>query len=33
MGRLGIGADTLVVTYDAMAVPLGSARLWWALCH
>lgn len=31
MGRLGVGADTLVVTYDNMGFPLGSARLWWAL--
>lgn len=33
MGRLGIGADTLVVTYDSMGLPLGSARLWWALSY
>ncbi len=31
MGRLGIGPDTLVVAYDNMGFPLGSARLWWAL--
>jgi thiosulfate/3-mercaptopyruvate sulfurtransferase len=31
MGRLGVGPDTLVVTYDNMGFPLGSARLWWAL--
>lgn len=31
MGRLGIGPDTLVITYDNMGFPLGSARLWWAL--
>jgi thiosulfate/3-mercaptopyruvate sulfurtransferase len=31
MGRLGIGDDTLVVAYDNMGLPLGSARLWWAL--
>ena len=33
MGRLGIGDDTLVVAYDNMGVPLGSARLWWALSY
>jgi thiosulfate/3-mercaptopyruvate sulfurtransferase len=33
MGRLGIGNDSLVVAYDNMGFPLGSARLWWALCH
>jgi thiosulfate/3-mercaptopyruvate sulfurtransferase len=33
MGRLGIGSDTLVVAYDNMGFPLGSARLWWALSH
>lgn len=33
MGRLGIGDDSLVVAYDNMGFPLGSARLWWALCH
>lgn len=33
MGRLGIGADTLVVAYDNMGFPLGAARLWWALNH
>jgi thiosulfate/3-mercaptopyruvate sulfurtransferase len=33
MGRLGIGNDTLVVTYDNMGFPLGSARLWWALSY
>lgn len=31
MGRLGVGPDTLVVAYDNMGFPLGSARLWWAL--
>lgn len=31
MGKLGIGNDTLVVAYDNMGFPLGSARLWWAL--
>lgn len=31
MQRLGIGDDTWVVAYDNMGVPLGSARLWWAL--
>jgi thiosulfate/3-mercaptopyruvate sulfurtransferase len=31
MGRLGIGDDTLVIAYDNMGFPLGSARLWWAL--
>jgi thiosulfate/3-mercaptopyruvate sulfurtransferase len=33
MGRLGIGDDTVVVAYDNMGFPLGSARLWWALCY
>ncbi|HSO07629.1 MAG TPA: sulfurtransferase [Pelomicrobium sp.] len=33
MGRLGIGGDTLVVAYDNMGFPLGSARLWWALSY
>jgi thiosulfate/3-mercaptopyruvate sulfurtransferase len=33
MGRLGIGSDTLVVAYDNMGFPLGSARLWWALSY
>lgn len=33
MGRLGIGSDNLVVAYDNMGVPLGSARLWWALSY
>lgn len=33
MGRLGIGNDTLVVVYDNMGLPLGSARLWWALSY
>jgi thiosulfate/3-mercaptopyruvate sulfurtransferase len=33
MGRAGIGSDTLVVAYDNMGVPLGSARLWWALSY
>lgn len=31
MGRLGVGNDTMVVAYDNMGVPLGSARLWSAL--
>lgn len=31
MGRLGVGPGTLVVAYDNMGFPLGSARLWWAL--
>ncbi|MGI9522936.1 MAG: sulfurtransferase [Hyphomicrobiaceae bacterium] len=33
MGRLGIGNDTLVVSYDNMGLPLGSARFWWALSY
>ena len=33
MSRFGIGDDTLVVTYDNMGFPLGSARLWWALSY
>jgi thiosulfate/3-mercaptopyruvate sulfurtransferase len=33
MGHLGIGNDTLVVAYDDMGLPLGSARLWWALSY
>ena len=33
MGRLGVGANTLVIAYDNMEFPLGSARLWWALKH
>lgn len=33
MGRLGIGDGTLVVAYDNMGVPLGAARLWWALSY
>jgi thiosulfate/3-mercaptopyruvate sulfurtransferase len=33
MGRLGIGDNTLVVAYDNMGFPLGSARLWWALSY
>lgn len=33
MGRLGIANDTLVVAYDNMGLPLGSARLWWALSY
>lgn len=33
MGRLGIDNDTLVIAYDNMGLPLGSARLWWALSH
>ena len=31
MSRLGVGRETLVVAYDNMGFPLGSARLWWAL--
>lgn len=33
MSRLGIGGDSLVVAYDNMGFPLGSARLWWALSY
>jgi thiosulfate/3-mercaptopyruvate sulfurtransferase len=33
MGRLGIDNNTLVVAYDNMGLPLGSARLWWALSY
>lgn len=33
MTSLGIGDDTLVVAYDNMGLPLGSARLWWALSY
>lgn len=33
MSRLGVNEDTLVVAYDNMGFPLGSARLWWALNH
>ena len=33
MDRLGIGSETLVVAYDNMGFPLGSARLWWALSY
>lgn len=33
MERLGIANDTLVVAYDNMGFPLGSARLWWALSY
>jgi thiosulfate/3-mercaptopyruvate sulfurtransferase len=33
MERLGIGNSTLVVVYDNMGFPLGSARLWWALSY
>lgn len=33
MRRLGVGNDTLVVAYDNMGFPLGSARLWWALSY
>jgi thiosulfate/3-mercaptopyruvate sulfurtransferase len=33
MSRLGVGEDMLVVAYDNMGVPLGSARLWWALSY
>lgn len=31
MSRLGVGRETLVIAYDNMGFPLGSARLWWAL--
>lgn len=31
MGRFGVDSETLVVAYDNMGFPLGSARLWWAL--
>ena len=31
MGRLGVGPNTVVIAYDNMGFPLGSARLWWAL--
>jgi thiosulfate/3-mercaptopyruvate sulfurtransferase len=31
MSRLGVDRETLVVAYDNMGFPLGSARLWWAL--
>jgi thiosulfate/3-mercaptopyruvate sulfurtransferase len=31
MGRLGVGSQTHVIAYDNMGLPLGSARLWWAL--
>jgi thiosulfate/3-mercaptopyruvate sulfurtransferase len=33
MGRLGIGNETMVIAYDNMGFPLGSARLWWALSY
>lgn len=33
MGNLGVANDTLVVAYDNMGLPLGSARLWWALSY
>lgn len=33
MGHLGIGNETLVVAYDNMGAPLGSARFWWALSY
>ncbi len=33
MGRLGIGNNTLVIAYDNMGAPLGSARFWWALSY
>ncbi len=33
MSRLGIGHETLVVAYDNMGLPLGSARPWWALSY
>jgi thiosulfate/3-mercaptopyruvate sulfurtransferase len=31
MSRLGVGRETLVVAYDNIGFPLGSARLWWGL--
>ncbi|SDE66952.1 thiosulfate/3-mercaptopyruvate sulfurtransferase [Ruegeria marina] len=31
MGRLGIDNRHMVIAYDNMGFPLGSARLWWAL--
>lgn len=31
MGRIGVGRKTIVIAYDNMGFPLGSARLWWAL--
>lgn len=31
MSRFGVGRETLVIAYDNMGFPLGSARLWWAL--
>jgi thiosulfate/3-mercaptopyruvate sulfurtransferase len=33
MSRLGVAKHTLVVAYDSMGFPLGSARLWWALSY
>ncbi|MGI9352761.1 MAG: sulfurtransferase [Rhizobiaceae bacterium] len=33
IGRLGIDNETLVVVYDNMGVPVGSARFWWALSY
>jgi len=33
MGQLGIDNETLVVVYDNMGVPVGSARFWWALSY
>jgi len=33
MGRIGIGNNTLVIAYDNMGAPLGSARFWWALSY
>jgi thiosulfate/3-mercaptopyruvate sulfurtransferase len=33
MACLGISNDTLVIAYDNMGFPLGSARLWWALSY
>ena len=33
MSRLGVDERSLVVAYDDMGFPLGSARLWWALSH
>lgn len=33
MGQLGVDNATVVVAYDNMGLPLGSARLWWALSY
>lgn len=33
IGSLGIDNKTLVVVYDNMGVPVGSARFWWALSY